>query len=86
MGKIACVADCKFVPTSNHDRMLVIFLLKSSTVRNWHDCFHSAESRIAEQNLELKTKNDAIETLDMIVKEKSQKIATMQNEVTSLEV
>jgi len=37
-------------------------------VRNWHDCFHSAVSRIAEQNLELKTKNDAIETLDMIVK------------------
>ena len=55
-------------------------------MRNWHDCFHSAESRIAEQNLELKTKNDAIETLDMTVKEKSQKIATMQNEVTSLEV
>jgi len=43
------------------------------------------ESRIAEQNLELKTKNDAIETLDMIVKEKSQKIATTQNEVTSLQ-
>uniref|UniRef100_A0A804MPI4 Myosin heavy chain-related n=1 Tax=Zea mays TaxID=4577 RepID=A0A804MPI4_MAIZE len=38
------------------------------------------ESRIAEQNLEFKTKNDAIETLNMIVKEKSQKIATMQNE------
>ncbi|XP_066390499.1 WEB family protein At3g02930, chloroplastic-like isoform X3 [Miscanthus floridulus] len=38
-----------------------------------------------EQNLELKTKNDAIGTLDVIVKEKSQKIATMQNEVTSLE-
>ena len=55
-------------------------------MRNWHDCFHSAVSRIAEQNLELKTKNDAIETLDVIVKEKSQKIATMQNEVTPLEV
>lgn len=55
-------------------------------MRNWHYCFHSAESRIAEQNLEFKTKNDAIETLNMIVKEKSQKIATMQNEVTSLEV
>lgn len=46
---------------------------------------HSLESHIAEQNLELKTKNDAIEKLDVIVKEKSQKIATMQNEVTSLE-
>lgn len=31
------------------------------------------------------TKNDVIETLNMIVKEKSQKITTMQNEVTSLE-
>lgn len=60
-------------------------------MRNWHYCFHSAESRIAEQNLEFKTKNDVtkndvIETLNMIVKEKSQKITTMQNEVTSLEV
>ena len=31
--------------------------------------FHSAESRIVDQkNLELKAKNDAIESLDMIVK------------------
>lgn len=44
------------------------------------------ESRIAEQTLELKTKNDAIETLDMIVKGKSQKLNTMQNEAISLQV
>ncbi|PUZ71346.1 hypothetical protein GQ55_2G307000 [Panicum hallii var. hallii] len=44
------------------------------------------ESRVADQTLELKTKDDAIETLDMIVKEKSQHITTMQNQAASLQV
>lgn len=69
------------VPTSSHDKILL-----DSSWKNQPDCFHSAESRIADQTLELKTKDDAIETLDMIIKEKSQEITAMQNEVTSLQV
>uniref|UniRef100_A0A0A8ZI37 Peptidase M23 n=1 Tax=Arundo donax TaxID=35708 RepID=A0A0A8ZI37_ARUDO len=42
------------------------------------------ESRIAEQILELKIKDDAIETLNKITEVESQKIATLQSEITSV--
>ncbi|XP_062194598.1 uncharacterized protein LOC133897790 [Phragmites australis] len=42
------------------------------------------ESRIAEQTLELKTKDDANETLKKVIEQESQKIATLQSEITSV--
>ncbi|TVU10100.1 hypothetical protein EJB05_43608 [Eragrostis curvula] len=42
------------------------------------------DSRIAEQTLELKTKDDAIETLKNVIEEETRKLATLQSEITSV--
>uniref|UniRef100_A0A0E0E8I1 Uncharacterized protein n=1 Tax=Oryza meridionalis TaxID=40149 RepID=A0A0E0E8I1_9ORYZ len=43
------------------------------------------ESSIAKQTQELKSKDDGIQKLEKLIEEKSQKIATLQSEITSLE-
>jgi predicted RNase H-like nuclease (RuvC/YqgF family) len=39
-----------------------------------------------EQTLELRTKNDAIETLKKFIEEETKKISTLQTEITSVKV
>jgi peptidoglycan hydrolase CwlO-like protein len=50
------------------------------------DYFHPAESSITKQTQELKSKDDGIQKLEKLIEEKSKKIATLQSEITSLEV